>query len=216
MTSRTQIHAVWLHAFSWSGVIEVTTLEAHLRDQMTLSRESMRGLVPKTKCDSIDPNPHDDFFPFAPCGRSHFERTEKNWKAKLNRHTADPCPRVPKKRARTGVSAEPFSIGQIGNVGASLGLNWNDFTPCSTCINNSQSPEGNALISVLGGPWTGKIYSDFFPRQRRIWITQRNYTIVTLTRAFTALTSIAILGKGSDSLLELGAREVLMNLLIQS
>ena len=55
MTSRTRIHAVWLHTFSWSGAIEVTILEVHLRDQMTLSCGSMRGLVPKIKNDSFDP-----------------------------------------------------------------------------------------------------------------------------------------------------------------
>ena len=98
MTSRTRIRTVWLHTFSWSGVIEVTILEVHLRDQMTLLRESMRGLVPKTKCDSIDPWSHDDFLSFAPYERRSFERTEKNWKAKLNRHTVDPCPGVPKKK----------------------------------------------------------------------------------------------------------------------
>ena len=97
-TSRTRIHAVWLLTFSRSGVNEVAILEVHLRDHMTLSRESMRGLVPKTRYDSFDPKILVLKIPFAPYGRSYFERTEKNWNAKLNRHTVDPCPRVPKKR----------------------------------------------------------------------------------------------------------------------
>ena len=98
MTSRTRIHAVWLHTFSWSGAIEVTILEAHLRDQMTSSRGSMRDLVPKIENDSFDPKSWLLEQPFAPYGRSYFERTEKNWNAKLLAGTEDPCPHAPRKR----------------------------------------------------------------------------------------------------------------------
>ena len=46
VTSRTGIHTVLLPTFSWSGTVATAMVEVHSRDQMTLSRGSMRGLVP--------------------------------------------------------------------------------------------------------------------------------------------------------------------------
>ena len=78
--------------------MEVTILEIHLRDQMTFSHGSMGILVPFLKSDSFDQKILDLAQPSALLERRSFERTEKNWKAKFNRHTVDPCPRVPKKK----------------------------------------------------------------------------------------------------------------------
>ena len=101
-TSRTRIHAVWLLTFSRSGVNEVAILEVHLRDHMTLSRESIRGLVPKTRYDSFDPKILVLKIPFAPYGLMGGlilrEVTEKNWNAKLLACTEDPCPHAPRKK----------------------------------------------------------------------------------------------------------------------
>jgi len=49
MTSRTRIHAVLVRTFSWSGAAATAMVGVHSRDQMTLSRGSMRALVPFMK-----------------------------------------------------------------------------------------------------------------------------------------------------------------------
>lgn len=48
-SSRTRIRAVLLRTFSCGGVAATAMVGVHLRDQMTFSRGSMRGLVPLIK-----------------------------------------------------------------------------------------------------------------------------------------------------------------------